>query len=131
MIAPDVALDEFARFCAAMDLDIDEKEMNEEELKEFTATRRKVLLAIERGNLVINEQGEPVFTPKLGNVEPITFQEPTGATILAIDKAKKGQDAQKAFLMLADFTGQPVVRYAKMAGRDFKICQALMTLFLG
>lgn len=129
-VAPEVALDEFNRFCAQMDLDVDESSMGEEELKDFHATRRRVLRAIENGFLVISENGEPVFTPQTGG-EPITFHEPTGATILAIDKAKKGQDAHKAFLMIADFTGQPIQRYSKMAGRDFKVCQALMTLFLG
>jgi hypothetical protein len=133
-VSLDVAIDEFERFCGAMDLDFDLTKMTaEEDRKSFEQTRDRVVRSIERGHLIINENGEPVFTPQLGDGDarsPITFHEPTGATVLAIDKAKKGQDAQKTFLMLADFTGQPVVRYAKMANRDFRVCQALMTLFL-
>lgn len=133
-VAPEVALEEFRRFCDLMDLEFDLTKMDADDKKSFEQTRDRVLRAIERGLLVINDKGEPVLTPQSGDGDdrrPITFHEPTGASVLAIDKAKKGQDAAKTFLMLADFTGEPVARYAKMANRDFRVCQALMTLFLG
>ena len=59
--------------------------------------------AIVDGHLVINDKGEPVFTPTVGNGESITFHEPTGASLQAM-RGKKDQDVDKLFGAMADMT---------------------------
>jgi len=131
---PDVAEAEFEKFCRLMDLDVETEHMSAEDLKSFESIKRRICRAIERGHVQVKDTGEPVFHPQAGDDaddrEPITFHEPTGATILALDSAKEGQSVHKAFAALAEFTRQPAARYSRMANRDFKVCQALMTLFL-
>lgn len=129
-VATEVAEAEFSRFIEAMDLDVDPKDWSDEDKKSFEDTKRKVIRAMERGDLVINDDGLPVFTPTMGNREPFTFHEPTGTTLMAIDQAKKGANVSAAFKMLADMTQTDATRFSKMANRDLKVCQALQALFL-
>ena len=129
-IADEVAESEFERFADAMDLDVHPKGIDAEDQKSLDDLRRKIVGAIGRGSLVIDEKGQPVFSPQLGDREPITFYEPSGATLTSMDQRKKGQDIAKMMVTLAAQTKQPVTRFSNMAGRDIKICQALITLFL-
>ena len=129
-VATEVAVAEFERFAESMDLDIAPKGMDAEDQKALDDLKRKIVGAIERGSLVVDDKGQPVFTPQVGDREPITFYEPVGSTLTSMDQRKKGQDIAKMFVTLAAQTKQPVKRFADMAGRDIKVCQALITLFL-
>jgi hypothetical protein len=124
---------EFERFLAAMDLDhkSDPAGLDAEDMKSFQDTKRTVLRALRRGTLVINEQGEPVFTPNMGNDRtPIRFYEPDGAALLAMDMAKKNHEVHKGFRVLAAMTKQPEKRFALMKNRDVSVCTAIEVLFL-
>lgn len=129
----DVAEAEFDRFIAAMDIDADPKGMDDADKASLLKCRRTLVAAIQSGQLVINEAGEPVFRPKMGGDEakPITFREPSGATFMAMDQKKEGHNIAKMYAVLAEMSGQPIQTFAKMAGRDVKICQAIFSLFLG
>jgi hypothetical protein len=130
-IAPEVAEAEFERFVAAMDFDIDAKSMaNEEERAAFATTKRTIVRAMECGHLIINEKGEPVYTPQLGDQAPITFFEPSGVSLMAMESKKKGQDVSKMFATLGDMTRTSVARFAALKQRDLRVCMALATLFL-
>lgn len=129
-VSHEMAVQEFERFADCMDICRDPQYMNSESAEDFEDLKSKIVYEIERGNLVINDNGEPVYTPKLDPRDPITFSEPTGASFLAIDSKKKGQDMGKVFAMLADFTKQTPARFASMKARDLKPCQAIMQLFL-
>ena len=81
-VAAEVALKEFERFAEEMDLDIDTAAMDDEDLTAFNKQRSRIVRAIERGNLVINEDGEAVYTPintRSRHAEALTFHERTGA----------------------------------------------------
>ena len=129
-VAAEVAQQEFDRFVEAMGLDVDPKGWTDEDKQSFDEAKRKILGAMESGRLVIDEEGRAVYTPALVNTAPITFYEPTGADLMAIDQAKKGANISAAFKMLAAMTKTEHTRFAKMANRDLKICQALQALFL-
>lgn len=131
VVALDVAESEFLRFTEAMDLDLDPKHWDAEDKKSFDDSKGKFLRAIQRGHLAVDEHGQPVFTPQLEPKTPITFYEPDGACIMAVDLAKKNHDAAKTFKVLAAMTKQPEGTFAKMKNRDLKICQAVLGLFLG
>ena len=131
-ISKEFAVEEFDRFCVAMDLDMDPKYMDSEDRESLQKQKRVITEAIVRGVLVILESGEPQFrTATEPEADPITFYEPTGATFLATDNRKKGHDVGKINAMLADMTKQSPARFAKMKHRDYKICQAIILVFLG
>lgn len=122
---------EFNRFAEMMDLDLDVTTMDEDDKRGFESQKSKVVNAIQSGALVINDQGEPVFTPQsLDDAEPITFYEPTGATFMAMDKRKKNEDMGKMMSMLGDATKTHPSTFSRMKNRDFRVCQALLSLFL-
>lgn len=121
---------EFERFVEAMDLDLDPAEMDEEDRKGLDIQKGKILSAIMAGSLVINEDGEPVFTPAVEG-DQIKFPEPTGAAFMAMDRKKKTEDMGKLFAMMAAITGTHASTFAKMKNRDLKVCIAITTLFMG
>lgn len=131
-VATEVAEQEFERFIAAMDLDVDPKGMDDDDKKGFAKAKGRVLAAIEDGRLVINDSGEPVFTPTGSeDVEPITFYEPKGDALIAMDQKKDGHNVAKTIASLATMTKQQPVRFSKMAHRDIKVCIELYILFFG
>lgn len=130
-ISQDVAEAEFDRFIGAMDLDVDAKGMDDEDKKSYEVARRKILNAMLAGHLVIDPEGQPVYMPRKGNVTPIVFHEPTGASLMAMDQRKKHHDIGKMYALMADMTKQPAARFAGMHNRDLQICLAVTGLFLG
>lgn len=129
-VAEEVAEQEFERFLAEMDLVIDEKGMDAEDLASFKDAKGKVVRAMQRGSLVIDEKGQPIFTPVAGNAETITFYEPTGATLMEADRAKRNHDIDKMMKVLGSTTKKGARVFAEMSMRDLKVCQAIMMLFL-
>jgi hypothetical protein len=131
-IAKEVAEVEFLRFADCMDLDIDLASMDEDDKKEFEKQKDRIISSIQNGNLVINENGEPVFTPKRsGESKPITFFEPSGATLMAMDRKKKAEDIGKMYALMGDMTKTDSSTFSKMKMGDLKICLAITTIFLG
>lgn len=129
--AREVAEAEFERFAAAMDLEFDTKRMDADDLKSFNEQKHRILRAIMRGHLVVDGKGQFVYTPQGGSDHtPITFYEPTGASMMAMDRKKKGEDVGKMYATMADMTRTSPERFARMANRDLKICQTIAVLFL-
>jgi len=128
-VATEVAEQEFERFIEAMDLDIDTSRMDVDDTRSFEEAKHIIVRAMERGSLVVDENGQPVYT--LSGGERITFYEPTGATFMAMDNKKRGQDVAKLVAIMADMTRQPAATFSKLPNRDFKVCRTLVTLFLG
>lgn len=131
-VSPGVAEQELERFFDAMDLDVDPENMTEDDLESLKNNKRILVRTITCGNLVINDKGEPVFTPKIGNGEAITFREPTGASYMSMDGVKKkDRDITKTFGMMADMTHTSEATFSIMKNRDLKVCSAILGFFLG
>ena len=132
-IALDVAEQEFDRFTDMMDLDVDVSRMDEEDKKSFESQKRPIIRALQMGSLVINEDGEPVYTPQRagGDVNPITFHEHTGASLMAMDRKKNGENMGKLYSVMGDMTRTNANLFAKMKGGDLKVCQAIVNLYMG
>jgi hypothetical protein len=128
--ATSVAEDEFARFASEMDLDLSVERMDAKELDEFKSLKRVVIRALELGRLIIDESGQPVYTPQVGDKKPITFFEPDGAVLMSADKKKAGENVAKTYTAMGAMTKTSADRFANMKGRDLKVCQALYLLFL-
>lgn len=132
VVAREVAEAEFGRFAEAMDLDFDIKRMDADDLKGFQEQKHRIVRAIMRGILVVDPKGQFVYTPQTGaDRSPITFYEPTGASMMAMDRKKKGEDVGKMYASMGDMTRVSPDRFAKMLARDLKVCQAIAVLFLG
>jgi len=130
-VATEVAEQEFERFLESMDILIDPTKLDAEDLTAFNKQKQKIVWSIERGYLIINEEGEPVYTPwKTENIDAITFHERTGASLMAIDGKKKGHDVAKTYAMMADLTGTHPSVFAKLRGMDIKVCESLFNLLM-
>lgn len=133
IVATEVAEQEFERFADEMDLELDTSLMDVEDLTAFNKQKNRIIRAIERGNLVINENGEAVYTPgnkRSKHTDPITFHERTGASLMAMDGKKKGHDVAKTYAVLADMCKVHPSVFAGLAGTDVKICEALFALLM-
>jgi hypothetical protein len=131
LVSKDMAETDFNRFVELMDLDTDTNGMNDEEKVSFEQQRGRIISAMMKGALAINDEGEPVFTPQRSkNKEPITFREPDGSALQAMDSKKKTEDIGKLYASMGAITGQPIKTFSAMKMADLKICIALVTLFL-
>ena len=132
-IAADVAEAEFLRFTETMDLDVDKADMDEDDARGFEKQKARIIKALMAGSLVINDDGEPVFTPCQSGPDavPITFHEPTGASLMAMDGKKKNADVSKMFSVMGNMTKTSSATFSKMVNRDLNVCLAVTTLFLG
>ena len=130
-IAEEVAEQEFERFAFAMDLDTNIEKMGEEAAGGFTALRRVVTRAMQRGSVVIDESGQAVFTPQYDkDTTPLTFYVSDGSVLTSMDKKKDSEHVMKKFMAMGVMTKTSAGRFSTMDVRDLKICQALYLLFL-
>lgn len=131
-IATEVAEADFDRFIESSGIYINIEKMGKEDRESFEEQRGRIVRAIESGALVVNEDGEPVFTPqRSGDVGPLTFHEPTGASLMAMDKKKKDEDVGKMYATMADMAGTSAKTFSQLKMADLKVCMAVATLFLG
>ena len=128
-IGIDVAECEFQRFVDLMD--IDDSTNESEEAADFQKLKDRLISAMQSGALVINENGEPIYTPqRTKDIDPLTFHEPTGASLMAMDRRKKTEDMAKLYAAMSDMTKTHASTFSKMKMFDLKVCIAVATLFL-
>jgi hypothetical protein len=124
---------EFDRWAEAMDLDLDESKMDGADRAQFRAQKDRVVQAIERGALVIGADGLATYTaqrPGSAYKDPITFNERTGASLMAMDGKGKNHDVAKTYAMMADMCGVNAKVFAGMVGTDAKVCEALYVFLM-
>lgn len=124
---------EFDRFTECMDLDLDTSTMDAEDLTAFNKQKNRVLKVIQSGALIINDNGEAVYTPynpKSGYKNAITFHERTGASLMAMDTKKKGHDVAKTYAILGDMCEVPQKVFAGLVGNDVKVCESLFSFLM-
>lgn len=135
-VSEEIARQELQRFFEAMDIDIEESELDDDDNQQLEL----LLKNLRSGHLVIDQDGQPVYRLKTGDGQAITFYEPTGASYMAMDKrtvrkADQGKEvvdpaAAKMFRLMADMTRTNVALFANMKNRDLKVCTAIATIFL-
>jgi len=132
-ISDEVARQEFERFADAMDLDLDESLMDDEDKAALAKQKNRIVKAICRGSLVINDDGEAVYTPshiRSPYKEPITFHEHSGASIMAIDGKSSKQRVAATHAILGDMCKVHPRTFAGLVGSDYKVCTALFALLM-
>lgn len=124
---------EFQRFVDAMHLDVDTESMDADDAKSFRPLKKKIIKALCNGSLVINEQGEPIYTPvNSDNNEPIQFYKMDGSQLMTPSSNGSDQNQmKKLFSIMQSITKKPTGYFSKLAvNPDVKICMAITTLFL-
>lgn len=124
---------EFNRFVEEMDLDLDTADMDAEDLTAFNKQKSKIVRAIQKGNLLVNDKGEAVYTPchaRSKHLDAITFHERTGASLMAMDGKKKNHDVSKTYAVMADMCKVHPSVFAGLVGADIKVCEALFALLM-
>lgn len=124
---------EFDRFVDMMDLDLDTADMDVEDLTAFKKQKSRIVRAIERGALIVNDDGEAVYTPcnrKSKHSDAITFHERTGASLMAMDTKKKNHDVAKTYAVMGDMCNVHQSVFAGLVGNDVKVCEALFALLM-
>lgn len=133
LIAEDVARAEIRRFADGMDLDLDDSNLDDEDKTQLNKHINKLTRSIQRGNLVINDNDEAVYTPFRHNSkykEAITFHERTGASLMATDGKKKDQDVKKTYAVMASMCGVEPKVFAGLSGTDIKVCESIFALLM-
>ena len=132
-VALEVAEGEFGRFAEGWDIDADIAAMDDKDREAFEQHKRKIIRKITSGRIVINDEGNPEYTliVPLGETPAVVFNIPDGAAYIAMDKFKDRETVRKMNAFMASATKLPPASYAKMDGRDVKVCQAIFALFMG
>ena len=127
-VAAEVCEQEFKRLCASRRIDDDAESMNEAELRVFNARKRPLVRAMARGELVINAEGNPVFTPPGGKA--ITFHKATGATLMAGDGHAEGHDIGRLVAVATEMTKTPPGELSKLELEDFRTVSDIANFLL-
>lgn len=132
-VDPETAEVEFQRWVSAMGLayKIEDPKMSSEDRESLEKQKLPIIDAIRFGRLACNEAGEFVFIPQIGDTSPITFYEPDGAGIRAMDNAgKKDENIRKTYAVLAAITKQTEHRFNMMKNRDLVVCNCIFAFFM-
>jgi hypothetical protein len=125
IICKDVATLDMHRFMEAMDLVIPD-EPNEQ--------MEKMVTALMKGTLIINEEGEAVYTPvneRSKHKDPIRFRERTGADLMAMGKKQKNDNqVAQLYAGMGSNTGLPPATFSSLVGADIKTCEAIFALLM-
>lgn len=125
-VAREVAEQDFVRMCEARRIDL--SEMTVEEKNDFKGIKEPIIEAIQDRTLTVAENGDPTFVAS--NNESFTFKPPTGATFIAMETHPEGKKISNLLEALADMAERPSGDFAKLPGRDAKLCMKLGNLFL-
>ncbi|MBP7735954.1 MAG: hypothetical protein KA369_08280 [Spirochaetes bacterium] len=125
---------EFNRLCEAWEIDNDTENMTEEDRSSFNGQKAKILNAVRRGRLIVEEDGE-VLTYTFAKAdtagcERITIKRPNGAGIISMDRYKDREGIHKTYAVLASMTGKDTSFFSKLDGIDIKVPLAVVALFL-
>jgi hypothetical protein len=132
-IDPETAERDFERWADNHRLDLETELMDDEDLDGFKKQKRKVILAIMRGDLVINANNLAEYTPYHKDSvrqEPIIFNDRSGASMLAGTNIKKDDDGKKAYAVMGDMCKVHPSVFASLHGDDIKVCEALFALLM-
>jgi hypothetical protein len=125
LVGDDVCEHELARFADAYDLDLNPTDADDK--KKLDDSKAILIRAMKRGRLVIDADGNPVYTATGGEV--FKFKQWTGATLMNAQGVSDTHQVTKLHRMLAEVTGRDATAFAKLAGPEYRVVTTLFTLF--
>jgi len=131
VVAIEVCEKEFERFAEGMDIEVDTKYMDDEDTASLEKHKRRLIKAMRKGSLVINDNCEAVYTPVKSKVDdPLTFYEREADMLTAMDNKKKGHDVLKTYVVMAAMTKVHSRTIFKLKGVDLKTCESIFLLLM-
>ena len=137
VISTEIAEEQFELFTdyyqiALSDLDADD---DDEGGKVSNMIKNRFMRALQAGRLEVRDTDDGLVVEQHlvvpaagGKIEKITYGQLNGAARKALRKAKGNYD--QMYILLARLSGESVVIYDKMSGRDLAAAEALAMLFL-
>ena len=128
-----VAQSEFDRFVEYNDLDLEESDLDLEDATQLKKCKDKIIKAIRRGALVVDEKGIPTYTSyheASKPTDPLTFYPRTGSGLMAADGKKKNHEMASMYAVLGEICKVHPKVFAGLAGPDIKICESMFTLLM-
>ena len=129
VVCAEMAETEFQRFADAMDLDLDAPK-DGEAANNFQEAKRVFLRELCAGRLTVNDKGEASYAC-VRCEKTVTFHRKTGATLLACDQAKEGQEVRKMALMIGEMTREGPGFCSNLEGRDLNVIMKIGSLIVG
>lgn len=133
-ISKEMAEEEFKNWCESVDLDCEEADMNEEDLKSFLPHKNRIIKAIQKGVAVID--GENIeYTLSEKSVEGlagkvITIPRPSAKLFSGLDGFKENQNIRRTQSAMSVLCGLDIGVFTKMEVPDWKFFNAVCMLFL-
>ncbi len=119
---------EFDRLCELWEIDNDMAGMDEEDKAAFEGNKAKIINAVIRGRLAVNDDATLSYDT---GEENITIAIPKGAAYMEMDRYKDREGVHKTYAVLGGMTGKSPSFFANMDGRRLKPLMSIIALFLG
>jgi hypothetical protein len=133
-VSRDVSGAEFERWVKAMRMTqkLDPARMDGEEQSQLQNFKRTLVDAIERGDLVVNEDGTLALTVPEGKHRGTTIHwpKPTMEVMTAIDGHRETDNAKRMLFVISKMTGKSVTFIRELDLPEGQVCQAVGNLFL-
>lgn len=135
VISEEIAEEEFKKWADDNEIDIDTQKMSSEEKDSFDLMKGRIIKAISKGLLVIDDNGNFAYTIS-GKSQPgyagskLTISQPTGQAFIATDNFKQGQNVHKSMAILSALTGKDVKFFTNLHVKDYKVLDAIATFML-
>jgi hypothetical protein len=99
--------------------------------KDLNLDRDYIIEEIMDGRITVNDMGWPTVITESETLPVVKFQRrPTGKDMLAMDRYKEGQDANKYMAIIAQYLGIAKSILEQLDGVDLEIVQAIHGIFL-
>lgn len=133
VVDKETALHEFNAWAEEVDLDVSVEDLDQEDKIELEKHIRRIVNAIQIGALTFDDDGDAVYTPRnkrSKHKEPLKFRERTGASLMATDRKKAGNEVAKMYAMVADMTEKSPGAISGLCGVDIKVVESLFALLM-
>ncbi len=126
---------EIERWAKASRVRLERPNRDENDAKDIEGAKEIFLEEVMRGALIVTNAGKASFTPDPEEYEdpvnPIIFNRPKGAALMAMDKKKPTAKVGQMYAVMGELTGRPTNFFSKLDYADLEVCMAITTLFLG
>jgi hypothetical protein len=130
-VALEVCEDDFERFLQAMDLKEKTENLDEDDKKGLSDHKKVIIGAMQKGTLAIDEAGQPVFTPSgPDSSQRFIFREPRGVDLMELDRVQSGHNVGRMNVLMGSMTRTHAKAFAALPLRDYRVCSAIVALFL-
>jgi hypothetical protein len=130
----ETAENEFVLFCDNNEIEHEESEMNDDELKSFTEIKKRFIKACMAGRVEVDGTSLKYtisrFAPEGFRGDVLILKRPSGHAFSAMDGYKEDRSISKQIAFMSAMAGKEIKYFSKIDGSDWKFMQDISTLFL-